>query len=555
MKRLLIIIALAATTLTARAQQQQDDTTQVERRINIEKEYTPEIKEVKRKDIEYNIEDFRVRPSNLEYSNYVLPIIPHTPFTPLEARKQDFIKLRGAKQGFAELAFGFNFNWKAEAYYKILNTQADQLDVHLDHWGTYWGLKSDDPKVYIRTGIGLDYLHNIGQNHRLEATIDYRNRYYSYYGADSLRWNDLDSLGLNRYQCRHTLHAAFGARSTRSMHGWDYEAGVDYRMENLQYLRQTEHLIKVQGRGFRSFGIHQVELDLSLEGVAYAGLRNNNNLVVELAPYYNVNVSWMDLHAGLRMDFACMRGTVFNIMPDIRAAFHLHPMVRLNVDITGDYSQQTLARTLDICPYYIFTDTLRNAYTPADFHLGLTVTPAPGLTLNVGAQYAIRNGVLNFSNTLADSLTLTRYMRADYVRAQHLAISFAGTYVLKDRYTFHADFRWNKWFGRDSVPILYRPDFELHAGINLMPIEGLNITADYYLATGRLALDPVAGTTFRLANIHDLNIGASYTIKKIITVYANANNILSAAKSLRWQSWSGYDTMGFNMAFGLRMAF
>lgn len=554
MKRILTLFAIAALCFTLSAQTT-NDTTSVERQINIEKEYTPEIKEVKRRDIEYNIEDFRVRPSNLEYSNYVLPLIPKTPFTPLEAEKQNLFRLKADKAGFAELAFGFNFNWKAEAYYKILNTRDDRLDIHLDHWGTYWNLKKSDPKAYIRTGLGLDYEHDFGSEHRLTAGLTYRNRYYSYYGADSLLWDSLPSLGMQKFQCRHTFDVNVGARSLKSMRGWDYSARLDYRMENLQYIRQTEHNISLAAAGMKSFGKHQIELDLTLDGAIYSGVEHSNNLIVGLAPYYNVDLKWMDLHAGFRMDFATVRGRVFNIMPDIRAAFHIHRMVRLNVDITGDYRTNTLSRLLDINPYFVFTDTLQNTYTPADFRLGLTVTPVAGLTLNVNAQYAIERNAVQFSNLLLND-TLTRYFRADYVNAQHLSIGFTGNYILKDRYTFLADFRWNKWFTKDDVPaMLYRPAIELHLGVGVMPIKGLNITADYYLATGRQALNPLDGSLIGMTDMHDLNIGVSYLIRNIVTVYAQANNVLSSVPSLRWQSWQGYDNMGFNMAFGLRLKF
>ena len=558
MKRTWIILALLASVGSLMAQQQ--DTTHVERQINIEKEYTPEIKDTKRKDIEYKVEETAVQPSDLRYSNYSLPIVPKTPFSPVEAERQNAVKLKAAKSGYAEIGAGFNMNWRAEGYYKILNTEENLLDVYLNHWGICYGGKQN-PKTYLNSKIAFDYKHFIYSGHELHANVGYRNLYYSFYGIDSTQWDSLKTYDMLQYQCRHTLNLDFNAHSTKSMNGWDYKAEIGYRMDDLQYSDLAELYMYGGATGLKAFGKHQIELRLRAEGYIYSNvgnrLANCNNALVELSPYYNLNLKWMDLHMGARLLFSCVRGSVFNAMPDVTATFHLHKMVRITAAALGDYHTNSVASLMDGNPYYIFQDTLYNTYTPADFRLGITITPASGLMLNLRAAYAFVNNDVNYMNIVSDDGKFnSRYFEAEFINTQHLSASASASYTLKDRYLFHADFTWNRWYANEYAEHLsYKPECELHAGVELMPIDGLRFDVNYYLATGRKYYDVLKGESVKMTNIHDLNIGASYLIKKLVSVYVHANNILGSVENLRWQRWNGYDNLGFNMTFGAKISF
>lgn len=552
---------------------QDEDSTRVERQINIEKEYTPEIKDVKRKDIEYKVEEFSVRPSNLIYSNYALPIDPQTPFSPLEAERQSVVRLKAAKTGYADLGVGFNMNWRAEGYYKILNTDDDILDVHLDHLGTYWGKK--DPKAFIRTGVNFDYKHNFGKEHQLYANVMYRNRYYSYYGDDDLDWDTLKALDFQQFQCRHALNMNVGAQSVKSINDWDYKANIGYRLDDLQFDEIAENHIFGGLTGYKTLGKHQVELKIHFDGYVYGSVGNvmkhSNNAFVEVSPYYNFNTSFMDLRVGARILMTCLRGQAFNAMPDVTATLHPHKMVRLTFAAVGDYRCNSVATMMDMNPYYVFNDTLKDTYTPADFRLALTVTPVSGLTLNAMAQYAFHKNEVNFFNAFGsdiNGLYETRYFNAMYIDANHLSVGLTARYMLKERYAFTADFVWNKWFTEENEVIWNKPECELHVGMEFMPIDDLRFDINYYLATGRKCCDVksyssvIAGdgltlkdVSSKMADIHDLNIGGSYLIKKLVTVYVRANNILGSIKDIRWQRWNGYDNLGFNMTFGVKIAF
>lgn len=567
MRRIYITFFAIAASCCIVAAQESNDTVVVDRQINIEKEYTPEIKEVKRKNIEYQIEEVQTKEADLVYSNYVLPILPNTPFTPLAPEKQSIVRMRNPKDGYAEIGLGFDLNWRGQAYYKVLKSETDRLDVQLRHYGTYWGEGKLNPKVNIHTGVGANYSHYIDKKHELGAAVWYSNRYYSYYGADSLHWSDLDTA--HRFQSRHTMNAEFNARSIKTLKDWDYETAAGYTLNNLQYCGITEHDVYVRGQGRRTFGKHQIELNLKAEGWIYSkNVSGYENVVIEFEPAYNINHKVVDLHAGVRMAVSAMQGEAFYAMPNITAAFHAHKMIRIDFAATGDLRTNQLSQIADMNPYFNIFEatnkkaTLNNTYKPIDASLAINITPVSNLTIKPAVSFRYIMNELMFENAFAkDDLgndRLTRYFNLSQLNAlPEVTVGLYANYMLLDRYQFTLDYRWNCYeFAKKDYEIWNRPAHELHAGVDLRPIDDLNITLNYYLAAGRMMPDYKTGTgSIKMNNIHDLNIGASYLIKKKVTVFIEANNVLGSIEKLKWQTWNGYDSMGFNMTFGAKLSF
>lgn len=560
------LIALVAGCCTITAQQS-GDTVVVDRQINVEKEYTPEMQDVKRKNIEYQIEDVQVKEADLEYSNYVLPLIPHAPFSPLAPEKQSIVRMRNPKDGFAEIGVGFDLNWRGQAYYRVLKSETDHLDIQLRHFGTYWGETKSNPKVNIHTGVGANYSHFIDKKHELDAKVAYLNRYYSYYGTDDLFWSELDTT--HRFQSRHTLNAEFSAHSIKAIKDWDYSATAGYTLNDLQYVKAIEHDVYLRGQGVRTFGKHQIELNLKAEGWIYSNnISGYENVLIEFEPAYNLNHRILDLHAGVRMAVSAMQGDAFYAMPNITAAIHAHKMVRIDVAATGDLRTNQLSQIIDINPYFNIFDarskgaTGNNTYKPIDASLAVSITPVSNLTIKPAVSYRCILNELNFENGyMPDEYLMpqmTRYF--DYSQLKSLSevtVGLYANYILLDRYQFTLDYRYNCYeFAKRDYEIWNRPTNELHAGVDLRPIDDLNITLNYYLATGRKIRDYSTGTgSVLMNNIHDLNIGASYLIKRKVTVFIEANNILGSVEKLKWQTWNGYNSMGFNMTFGAKCSF
>ena len=65
-----IIASFVFLSLFGQQTAEKQDTAIIERDVQIEKEYTPDIKESKRTNIEYKAQEYTITPTNVSYSTY-----------------------------------------------------------------------------------------------------------------------------------------------------------------------------------------------------------------------------------------------------------------------------------------------------------------------------------------------------------------------------------------------------------------------------------------------------------------------------------------------------
>ena len=116
---------------------QNNDTAIIDRNINIEKEYIPEIDEAKVQKFNIKTQEPAVPDAQFNYSTYASGVQPESNFYPLAPQEQPKPKRQNQKKGYAELGFGYPINWSAELFYPLYNKKNTNFDFHLDHNGLY----------------------------------------------------------------------------------------------------------------------------------------------------------------------------------------------------------------------------------------------------------------------------------------------------------------------------------------------------------------------------------------------------------------------------------
>jgi outer membrane cobalamin receptor len=96
-----------------------------------------------------------------------------------------------------------------------------------------------------------------------------------------------------------------------------------------------------------------------------------------------------------------------------------------------------------------------------------------------------------------------------------------------------------------------RPSWEIEVGTEMTPIKGLSVNADFYTGLGYKAMNPTTAEVIHLPNHFDLNLGAAYTFHEQCTVFAQFNNIINS----KYQYYYGYENIGFNCLFGIKITF
>ena len=114
-----IIISIIGLILTANIIAQNNDTTIIDRNVNIEKEYIPEIEPAESQKFNIKTQEPNIPEAQFNYSTYASDVQPSSNFYPLEAQEQAKPKRTSLKKGYAELGFGYPINWSAELFYPL----------------------------------------------------------------------------------------------------------------------------------------------------------------------------------------------------------------------------------------------------------------------------------------------------------------------------------------------------------------------------------------------------------------------------------------------------
>ncbi len=541
MKKTIILALISLFTIT-NIVAQNNDTTIIDRNINIEKEYIPEIDEAKSQKFTIKPQEPNIPEAQINYSTYASGIQPQSNFYPLDAQEQAKQKNKNLKKGFAELGFGYPTNWTAELFYPLYNKKNTNFDLHLNHDGIY----TNDIKL-IETDLSFLLHQTLNSNNQLNAAINYNNNYYNYYGSAPITFDSLQII--------HRAGALIGIESTRRTNGWGYRANINYNGMFFQTIPSNEHRIILDSEISKTLGKKPLNIGL----FADINLLSHDSIttttaVIGLLPSYDIILDNLHFHLGAKAYFSINKGRIFNAMPDITINYNEGKLFSIYAGITGDYQIHTLSSTLNLCRYFDPTSTglTLNTYTPANFFAGFRLKPfLEGLMVDahinykfVYDDYMIRNAFDSLANNYTNIFT------ADFTNTQILSTGARVNYNHQNKYVAHAGFKYNHYTLADSThTMVNRPSWEIEIGTEITPIKGLSVNADFYTGLGYKAILPTGIKP--LPNHFDLNLGAAYTFHEQCTVFARFNNIINS----KYHYYYGYENIGFNCLFGIKITF
>ena len=521
---------------------QSNDTTIIDRNINIEKEYIPEINKTEAQRFGIKIQEPNIPEAQFNYSSYASDVQPKSNFYPLNYQEQAKQKYKAQKKGFAEFGFGYPINWSAELFYPLYNKKNTNFDLHLDHNGLY----TKEIK-FIETDFSLLLKQAINNSNQLNFAVNYNNKFYNYYGEAPIKFDSLQTI--------HRINALVGMQSTHRINGWGYYANIHYNGMFFHTMPSSEHRIILDSEISKVLGKKPLNIGLFADiNLLYQDAKNTTTAVIGILPSYDIELENLSFHLGAKAYFSINKGRVVNAMPDVTINYNGGKIFSIYAGITGDYQIHTLSSTLNYCHYFDPTSTgiALNTYTPANFFAGFRLKPfLEGLLVDAHVSYKfvyddfmIRNIVDSLSNDYKNIFT------TDFTNTQILSTGARVNYNHQNKYVAHAGFKYNYYTLADStLTIVNRPTWEIEVGTEITPIKGLAINADFYTGLGYKAMLP--NKVVDLPNHFDLNLGAAYTFHEQCTVFARFNNIINS----KYQYFYGYDNIGFNCLFGIKITF
>ena len=458
----------------------------------------------------------------------------------------------------------------------ILNANASYHYEKFNYYGT-WGKLTYEPfnpfdlspqnkkQTVNEFNANLKWQNNTESNLRYYAAFDFN--YFGYgYGSGLMEYQAPDYNaylpdGLKEYHStvEGGIDLAFGEQSS---------VGIDADFQYLKY-NNTQGIAALSDSYYTDFLFH-IATPLPSEGFG----------MLSFTPYYSKKTEHMNLHIGARLDISFNNGTVFRIAPDVRFDLAMSDNVSLSVSATGGNHINTFHETSAVNRYMNPSFELPTTYTIVDARAGLnfglwrglSMTPYVGFAVTKDYMLPFVDDLIAIGRTDGDyiyrhSYGANHYMGQTFYKGFDTNGVIAGIkfgYKFKDILELSADYAFTPQ-GDDSGYILSddRPEHTVRAVAKVRPIKPLSIVLDYELCALRsisgthLYYDPTEvaykyyDTTYPYSNISNLNLGVSYQINDMISVFCQGNNLLNR----RYENYYGIYAQELNILGGIGVNF
>lgn len=413
MNKKAIYLALAVAAMTFCNTAAQTNKTDLNKEITLEREFDPVKKEVVKK----TVLPKEIKKSNKEavapqFSDWTVPtLVPVEIPTMLPygyRTRHNFSNQRG----YLDLGAGTYLNMLANAGYRLINKDEEQLDLWMQHNSTWIGKNStkliEQPSHRSKQRYN-DNLIVAEWNKKLNNGVlglDGQMHFdsFNFYGGfgDFLKDHKtaffesrVDGTWQNEYNINGEA-IEYEAKATVDYAGYDksHLQGIDGSKEfwiNAGLGAEYE-FEKIGDVGFNFTG-DIVNLRRHNEWTNHA--HDKTYGMITLSPYYLYENDIFKAKAGFNVNFSFNDGTAVRFSPDVNLNFKITKGVNLFVQADGG---KTINHLGDMHNDYRYNDPLAqygNTYVPFDGTIGVNVGPFVGFRAKVYAGYGFMNGCLD----------------------------------------------------------------------------------------------------------------------------------------------------------------
>ncbi|MFV0346812.1 MAG: hypothetical protein ACK5IQ_11285 [Bacteroidales bacterium] len=576
----------------------QSDKREIEKQVEVVKDYKPEAIEVIKIDSYPNIEKGSAKPKSFDYQ---INAVPYTSaegsINPIAPAKMSGLPSDKGNYGYVKAGFG---NYTTPYGEIFLNTKPSDKSKFL--FGLYAKHLSSSGDIDLIDGpkVESNSSHNnanifgkyIGDKMYARLSLDFDRDRIDYYGwSNSLHETLLPSISASNddiLNINKNIFTSYGAsfllgNSLLQKENLVYEIDMGIHMLDF-YSGQSELHSKIRADlnynmdafvlgaklGFENAGMKDVLGDLPTTSSAISPEFKNNKSTLSFSPYFKMNRDKINIYLGINTAFNFGNSDIdtvyasdvsysdFFIAPDIRISWRADDNFILNARLSGEQTFGYMGGMVKNMPYLAPSQIF---YAP-----------------NTSRYFAEIGGSVDITSQLEARLNLNYSIYTD--KAQYVfgadSTSVAGlrTFSLEsdDFNNFQVDFQLNYQFS-DAL--------QLSGGIQFVSSSGDIFDKDAYnpnltlIFSGRYSKNGIyvspqfrfidVGTAYAynytstatkykeldLDNILDLSVEGGYEIMKNLSIFCRLNNLLFQD----YEFWYGYTKQSFNGLLGMSYVF
>lgn len=552
-----ITLLLFAVPVLFGANAQTDNKNTLQRAVTIEKEFTPIVQDASKINVIPEMEVSASARPDIRYTEWK-NARNETPTLDLLPAGDGGVEAPDRQRGYAQIEIGNYLNINANAGIRIVDRQRDQLLFWYSHNSTNGTLAylTDNNKTHQRRNdnkLNLAYTHTFDRA-IWNTTAYYRYNGFNYYGMPLYNIDKNRLAGLSTTTDQQTVqHYGFDTRiASKPNKEFNYTAEISYRGYNsdlgLFYGQRgvLENHLSTRLDGSAPLGDNYlIGVAVGMDNLIYNRCDRENYTVLRANPYFGIEKEALKFRAGAIVDLSIHDNTIFRIAPDVQLEWEFEKLWFLYTSLTGGKSLNTWEKMSAITAYVDPSRKMSNTYTPADFTVGLRTATFKQLHFSLygGIKYSI-DALFDYRWQYIEATgtggRLTRPVVSFYATdAYAWKAGFEIQYNPRDFFKAHLAWEHNEWHQQGSKARIRssQPRNEWKAGVTVVPIRPLDISADLYFADGLGYRNLTEGmvdypSSGNLPNIVTLNLGAIYRLNKHIHFSAQLNNLLSKRTDL-----------------------
>lgn len=576
MKKLLynLSLLLSLSMLSLHTYGESTDSTLIKRDVTIEKDYVPTIKDAGKINEIPSIIDAEIKQIDVSYSPYSVLLQPDYQIRKLESARLKMPVNLNRKEGYLRLGMGNRWATLADFMYPILNKPNYRLDINLNHNGIFSKMDKIDEKMHHDNKAGLSF-NRYYENGELFINGGYGYEAFNYYGENFILAKYATSTFLNE------IGSSFLGQEYLPQYAnisrWDFALGYNSKLNDKEYsynlsskyngfstpIGLTEHTIDTKLFFDKKIDENKVGVDLKLLNLLYNSnnvqneLAQNNYAVFSLNPFFTFEQAKWWLRLGVKANFSkASEGVAFAPVADIEGQVSLvEKSIYAYGAITGDYQVNSMNYMETLNRYLNLNKKIKDTYTPFDIHGGFKLKLLYNFLIDLSVGYkTIKNQYFFVNNTITNTTINTPQFSntfgVDYQDANLLNAGIRINYNFNQAFSFIIAGKYNSWKMPDTRTAWHMPKYEFDFGTDMKLTKRTTVNLYTYFASGRKAM-AIDGSSQSLKTIADINLGFFYAHSSKVAVFVKLNNLLNS----HYQTWNGYEVIGFNGLLGLTFSF
>ncbi|MDI9340853.1 MAG: hypothetical protein QM534_09830 [Sediminibacterium sp.] len=481
------------------------------------------------------------------------PLFPRYEVQPIEKAKMQNEPLPKIYHSLLKLGYGPIYNMPyGEVWLHSTRSRENAYGLHYKHFSStahlkdagYGGFSDNEAELYAK---------QFYKKHTLFGDLNYKRNVVHLYGYDTMQHKLENDFTYQRYQLIEPK-LRLVSHYTDSVHiNHDIKLGY-YNLQNIN--KEVENNIQLQANGYTYINNEKLFVNFLTDFYNHKQPNDTlNDLIVSLNPYFEAGGNRWMVNMGFTATLDRFKDkTRFYFYPQINASFNVYESLIIPyAGVSGGLIKNSFRKMSTENPFmnadlnYVNTNNKYNLF--GGLRGQLSCNTSYDARVSYGQFDSLQFFIINYDrpNTLYNQFVPV------YDNTRQLTVNGQVNYQLKEKIKFSVKGNYYYYDTKNLKRAYHKPDYDITLAGSYNLKNKIIVRSDVFLIgkqwaltqqqeNGQNVLNPV-----QLNSLVDINLGAEYRYSKMLSFWAQFNNIAHQ----RYYRWERYPTQRFNFMMGL----